>query len=67
MERWKVFFNVGGVLAAFGTTFLILGLSRGVLAFTVIGATHLLVGCGVGVVGIGRKSKDAAASRSCSH
>ena len=65
MERWKVFFNVGGVLAVVGTTFVLLGLARGIVAFTVIGATHFLVGCGLGLAGIGHKSKNSGGSPNC--
>jgi uncharacterized membrane protein HdeD (DUF308 family) len=60
MERWKVFFDVGGVLTALGVTFLVLGLANDVLAFSVVGATHFIAGCAIGLVGIGQKQKNAA-------
>lgn len=66
MERWKVFFNVGGVLAAMGATFLVLGLSRDILPFVVLGATHFIVGCSLGWVGLGQKSRSAAGGQGCS-
>jgi uncharacterized membrane protein HdeD (DUF308 family) len=60
MDRWKVFFNVGGVLIAVGVTFLVLGLVNDILSFVVVGATHFIAGCALGLIGFGQKQKSAA-------
>lgn len=59
MKRWKILLNVGGVLTAVGTTFLVLGLSNGILAFMVVGATHFIAGCAIGLVGFGQRQENA--------
>jgi hypothetical protein len=58
MERWKVFCNVGGVLTAVGATFLILGLANDALPFTVVGATHFITGCALGLAGFGQRQRN---------